>query len=42
MNCNYYWQPSCFQIMSDVPTNIYLDQTGLNLQNPTVSEPSYE
>lgn len=37
MNCNFYWQPACFQLMPDIATNIYLDQNSLNFQSQQLS-----
>lgn len=42
MNCNFYWQPACFQLVPEIPTNIYLDQNSLNIQSQSLSEPSYD
>lgn len=42
MNCNFFWQPACYQIPNDIPTNYLLDQSCLNFANNTILEPSYE
>lgn len=42
MDCNFCWQPVCFQMVSDFSTNTYLDQFSFKSQNHLSSESSYE